>query len=183
MACYKQAMPYRVPPAGRIVKGQQAKPTTKVIPLTRNRVAVVDEADFDALNAFKWCADRKGHTWYAVRKVKTPNGARLQEMGRFLMKLGFGDRRRVDHIDGDGLNYQRLNLRVVTAQQDRWNTRRAMGRSKLVGVSYRKDRTNCWRASIRQDGRFISLGYFADKHEAKRAYDAAAKKLRGEFAA
>eukprot|EP01046_Picozoa_sp_COSAG06_P060180 COSAG06_NODE_12713_length_1339_cov_6.925806_1_plen_403_part_00 len=55
------------------------------------------------------------------------------------------------------------------------------GPSKFVGVSWNKK--NCkWKARIRHDGKDQHLGYFDDDHEAARAVDTAARRLRGEDA-
>lgn len=153
------------------------------IELTQGKQALVDDADFSVLNEWKWCAEKKPHTYYVVRKTHTSAGPRLIQMSRFLMGIGFGDRQLVDHIDGNGLNNQRRNLRLVSPQQNRWNTQRPLGLSGLLGVTHRKDRRKCWRVSIEHNGKRIYLGSFADKLDAARVYDAIAKELRGDFAA
>lgn len=77
----------------------------------------------------------------------------------------------VDHIDGDGLNNQRSNLRVVTRRQNLRNQRRkaANATSQFLGVCWDRSRQR-WIASI--DGRHI--GRFYDEDTAARAYDRAA---------
>jgi hypothetical protein len=88
----------------------------------------------------------------------------------------------VDHINGDGLDNRRANLRIVTAQQNNWNRRfRRTGRSKYTGVTW-DGRRDKWRADIYENRRKIFLGHFAEEEEAARAYDSAAKENRGEYA-
>lgn len=93
----------------------------------------------------------------------------------------------VDHINGDGLDNRRANLRVCSRRDNNCNASKAPGKSsryKGVSLSYGK-----WRAAIRggpvmPNGwrKGIVLGYFSDEEDAARAYDAAAVRYFGEFA-
>lgn len=87
----------------------------------------------------------------------------------------------VDHVNGNGLDNRRSNIRLCTTQENARNTRYATGISGLRGVALHKS-SGLWRALITVSGRQISLGYFHDKEEAARAYDAAAIERFGEFA-
>ena len=88
-----------------------------------------------------------------------------------------------DHIDHDGLNNQRYNLRDATSVQ---NSREPDPAASATPLSYkgvgwdRKKRK--WRVRIFRDGRAICLGYFADEGAAARAYDAAALEHFGHYA-
>ena len=89
---------------------------------------------------------------------------------------------RVDHVDGNGLNNQRSNLRPTTQAQNLANQLKRLGvTSKFKGVCWR-DRPSPWRATITVDGRQRGLGSFADEEQAARAYDAAALDLFGDRA-
>lgn len=81
----------------------------------------------------------------------------------------------VDHIDGNGLNNRRSNLRVVTQQKNLWN--RNMSKEK-GGVIFRKGR---WEAGIHFDGRYIQIGTYPNETEAKRARDYFSARARGSF--
>lgn len=89
----------------------------------------------------------------------------------------------VDHINHNGLDNRRRNLRIVTAKQNSWNMRSAKGRgtSNYKGVGWVKNKRK-WRASISIDNKPKHLGYFEDEKKAAAAYDKAAKEHRGEFA-
>jgi len=87
-----------------------------------------------------------------------------------------------DHINGDGCDNRRCNLRFCTHSQNIMNKRKRLGCSSIYkGVSWRKARRK-WAAYIRVDGRLKHLGYFGDESEAARAYDKEARKHFKEFA-
>jgi len=87
----------------------------------------------------------------------------------------------VDHIDGNGLNNTRANLRICTYQQNVCNCKSRGGDSKYKGISWDK-RSKKWRAKIRYNSKDKHLGVFEDEIEAAREYDREAAKLFGEFA-
>lgn len=152
------------------------------IPLTRGYVAIVDDDCPPEILTKKWCARvaRNGNV-YAVRSAPWENGRRVKEqLHRAIMNPADG--LQVDHIDGNGLNNQRSNLRVCThaenARNRRLNKRTTTG---LKGV-YQRRGSDKWQARIRVDGRFLCLGQFGSKLEAAKAYDEAAVRMRGEFA-
>jgi hypothetical protein len=87
----------------------------------------------------------------------------------------------VDHIDNDGLNNRRSNLRICTIKQNSRNSRSPGGASRYKGVS-RDKRHKKWRVKIICNGKRISVGYFANEIKAALAYDEHAKELFGEYA-
>ena len=86
-----------------------------------------------------------------------------------------------DHIDRNGLNNQRSNLRVATGRQNGLNSRSPGGGSRYKGVQWHKQARR-WRARIRAHGVNYELGCYRNEADAGRAYDAAARELFGEFA-
>lgn len=88
----------------------------------------------------------------------------------------------VDHIDGDGLNNCRSNLRVATAAGNARNRRKSQRSPGYKGVMYDPKGKRHWRAYIRCDGKKRHLGSFATAQEAAMAYNRAAITLFGEFA-
>lgn len=152
----------------------------KTIPLTQGKVALIDEADFEAVNRFKWCAAKDRQGFYAVRTVRKPDGSRTtQRLHQFLMPGSS----RIDHRDGDGLNNQRHNLRPATRQQNAQSFRHKQlnATSKFRGVSW-YPRYSKWQAQIQVSGKSIPLGYFVFELDAAKTYNEAALKWFGEFA-
>lgn len=160
----------------------------KEISLTRGLVTLVDDEDYVWLSQFKWQA---GHGGYAKRTALHPSGQLLSngrrkradlKMHREIMGLTFGDRREVDHIDGNTLNNTRANLRVCTHAENGKNLRKPItNTSGYKGVSYYK-RSGKWMAYIMIEKKLKNLGYFDTPQLAHAAYCEAAKRIHGEFA-
>lgn len=153
---------------------------TKELELTQGKFALVDDEDYDWLNRWKWYAHIKSKKFYAVRSFgKRPNRAGMY-MHRLILNTSKGDV--VDHIDGNGLNNQRNNLRLCTqAENVRNQSLKLVNTSGYKGVHWQKN-MNKWVARITFNYKKIHLGYFDTPLEASRAYDEKAKELFGEFA-
>jgi hypothetical protein len=148
----------------------------KTIPLSQGKVALVDDEDFEYLNQWKWSAKCSGYSFYAQRMFRINGIRKMIMMHRFI--LGVEKNRDIDHIDHDGLNNQKRNLRLVTHSQNMANSRKGEGfTSKYKGVSFDK-MNGKWVVDIAGK----RVGRFADEEEAARAYNEAAKKLYGDFA-
>ena len=102
-------------------------------------------------------------------------------MHREILGLRYGDGKQVDHIDGNGLNNQKSNVRICTRSQNAFNRKLVSSNSGRKGVTWHKT-VGMWEAQIRKDGKNIYLGCFQDKENAATAYDIAAEKMFGEFA-
>jgi AP2-like factor, euAP2 lineage len=110
----------------------------KEIKLTQDKVALVDDEDYEEVSAFNWHAFRGGKTFYAQRYIKLPNGREaMQLMHRQILGLAHGDKLQVDHKDRNSLNNTRENLRVATAAQNGANNGKQRGnKSGFKGVSW-----------------------------------------------
>lgn len=147
------------------------------VPLSRGLVAVIDDEDADLVLRYKWHAAARGRTFYAQRNVLVDGRRTTQRMHSLITGWAM-----VDHIDGDGWNNRRVNMRPTTHAQNCYNQRKVLGTSsRYKGVSWHKNR-NRWWAYIQVDGKRQSLGYFDSEIDAALAYDAAAPGTYGEFA-
>ncbi len=153
------------------------------IKLTQNKYALVDNEDFHSLNQYKWYASKEGHTFYATRVTKNPKGSKVRQarvkMHRVIMKTPVG--METDHIDKNGLNNQRSNLRICTKAENRRNqTIYKNNTSGFKGVSFIPNR-NKWRAAITLNRKNINLGDFKAAELADEAYKEASIKYHGAF--
>ncbi len=137
----------------------------------------VDDELFVQLSKHRWQACRSNNTIYALGNV---NGKR-RAMHRII--LGISDRNLdADHIDMDGLNNQKANLRVATRSQNATHKRKWKNvTSKFNGVHWSKERKK-WVAAITFNYKAIALGRYNSEIDAAKAYDKKAKELFGEFA-
>ena len=158
----------------------------RTIELTQGKQALVDDEDYELLMNYKWHAwqaSKNGDIWYAATYFYLGNDyGRNIDMHRLLLDLD-GTKLSVDHINGDGLDNRRCNLRVANQQQNMMNRRKGSKQtsSKYKGV-YRKKHTHLWRAHIQYNRKDIHIGYFKDEEDAARAYDQKAIELFKEFA-
>lgn len=154
----------------------------KKISLTCGKYAIVDDDDYASLIKYKWFAAWSGNRkWYAFRSVSKYKQEKMEHL--ILKPLdGFV----VDHININGLDNRRLNLRFATYSQNMANTRKLKRRygkcsSRYKGVDWNM-LGKSWRARICINGRRFSLGGFKNEIDAAKAYDVAAYKNFGEFA-
>lgn len=155
----------------------------KEILLTKGLVALVDDEDYERVNAFKWNATANGYSERIVarRQVHIKGKKHNVYMHRFIMNAPSG--MCVDHINHEPLDNRKSNLRICTKTQNCHNmikrTRRCS--STYKGVSYAKDASK-WRAFIRVDTRLKHIGYYQDEKSAALAYNTAARNYFGEYA-
>lgn len=149
------------------------------IPLTRGLFAIVDDDVGPGITAYKWSAvrGRRGN-FYAARTSRDSQPRKTILMHRAILQAP--GNMLIDHIDGDGLNNTRLNLRFCTFKQNARNKKHALSASSPYKGIFPDG--NRWRAKIVVDRVPITLGSFATPEEAHAAYAAAAIEFHGEFA-
>lgn len=146
------------------------------VPLSHGYFAFIDIGDSNKIQSRSWYASRSFGGLYARTKI---NGRQIS-MHRFLMNCPSG--LEVDHINRNGLDNRRENLRIVTSSQNKANSPGWKNRlSKYKGVSRHKD-CKVWNSEIQKDGNRYHLGYFKTEIEAAFARDIAAKILFGKYA-
>lgn len=164
---------YRVPgPSGAAMK---------LIEVSNGRFfAMVDDDDYGVVSKHKWYArkTRNGRVWHARTPSPWPERETIY-MHRLI--LGAQKGQQVDHIDHNGLNNTRSNLRLCDATQNLANARFIPGLSGFRGVQF-LPKSGRWRARIIVRKKHISLGCYADRQSAADAYRVAAQKYFGEFA-
>lgn len=163
------------------IKDGVAYITLQPTPRQARRKALIDIEDIDRVSTTKWYGQRSGRTIY-VRATSTKMlPAHHASLHMFIMRAEPGQR--VDHINGNGLDNRKANLRFATAQQNSWNTLKTDSphvTSRFKGVMMTS--SGRWAAHITKDGEFQALGMFDGEADAARAYDEAAVCLFGEFA-
>ena len=121
-----------------------------------------------------------------MRKIKTEYGFAREEYYLHRLILGAPVKGfEIDHIDRDGLNNTRENLRLASRGENTYNKDKAVGTtSKYRGVACKRvnNRKNPWTAYISKAGKRYELGYFKTEKEAALAYDEKARELWGSFA-
>jgi hypothetical protein len=166
---------YRPPP----LLPHPTDPTALLVPLTKGKVAVIDAADAPLVASHSWIAHlSQSKVWYACRRVAGKNAT----VSMHIVIMGLSGSDEGDHIDGDGLNNRRSNLRVSDRSTNLANRRlQSNNTSGFKGVTKRSD-SNRWRAEISLNGKKTHLGSFDTAEHAALAYDEAARANFGEFA-
>lgn len=168
----------------------------KEIVCANGEIALCDDEDYPLLSRFSWfmaASPEKRKPYPHCNFVGKKDKHKRIPMHQMVMGGAYGP----DHIDGNGFNNQKDNLREATYQQNGWNRGKSKtiggkpASSKYKGVSYRPLRgIPRWLAYFKHvepgahksTGKVIYIGYFWDEDEAARAYNAKVKELRGEWA-
>jgi len=140
--------------------------------LTQGQVAFVDDDIYESLLGFKWYAQKHKNTFYVSRNISVAEGAGKRKLHHEVIgkpPSGF----MVDHIDGNGLNNTRENLRFVTNRVNQQNQVRSTCKrhSQYPGVSlYSQNGWTRWVAGAKINGKRKTIGYFDTEILAYQAY-------------
>jgi len=156
----------------------------KTISLSRCKVAIVDDEDYEHLSQYSWHVVKERNSHYAVRVTPRISGKRKYiRMHREILGLQVGERG-PDHADRDGLNNQKYNLRLATTSQNGAN--RGPERTNQTGYKgvypERHHGRDLFRARIQVNKRKIHLGRYTTAEAAALAYNRGAMRYFGEFA-
>lgn len=154
----------------------------KEIELTNGFVALVSDEDYDYLIQWDWFAAKSRKTYYATRKQSRDEYDRIENRKEIRMhrviaeRSGIDNSNLIDHVDRNGLNNQRDNLRPATRKQNAENTDlQTNNTSGYPGVVWLK-RCKKWQVQIKNNGKMIYLGRFVDKQDAIKSRQDAEKK-------
>lgn len=105
----------------------------KSIELTKQKIALVDDEDFERVNAFNWYAsnESRGTKWYAIRWSRSSGKKKKVRMSHFVLNVTPEklDGLVVDHINHDSLDNRKCNLEIITQSE---NMRRSKGWNKKI---------------------------------------------------
>lgn len=153
----------------------------KIIKLTQGERTLIDDEDYDKVIKHSWCVHKNPKKHTIKKYAKARINKRNVYLHRFLLKPD--SKILIDHINRDGLDNRRKNLRLVTASQNSMNStgRVHTRKSKYKGVSWIR-RDEKWAAKIEINNKKIILGVFNSQIQAARVYDKKAKELFGQYA-
>lgn len=146
--------------------------------LKNGGVTLVDDEDYERLNKYTWIKKRERNIDYAIRYL-WKDGKVVFKRGIHRDILNAEKNQPIDHIDHDGLNNQRSNLRIITQQGNQFN-RGVATKTGYIGIFETRD--GQYGARIHDGKQRPILGIFKTAIEAAKAYDAAAYRLHGEGA-
>mgnify|MGYP001606874996 CR=1 FL=1 len=152
----------------------------KEIKLTQNKVALVDDEDFECVNRYKWSAglSRNKIDFYAQKERKIEFKIyKKQSMQHFI--LGIKDSQIIDHKNKNTLDNRKENLRIATIAQNTQNQKTSSRNSSgFKGVSLDSVKRK-FKACISVNGKDLYLGSFNTQEAAGRAYDKKSLELNG----
>ena len=141
----------------------------KEIPLSQNKIALIDDDDFPLISKYKWYFNNG----YALRHNKMVGGVRVGKIFMHKLVLNTPEGLVTDHINGNTLDNRKANLRAVSCFQNSWN-------SNIKGVSYH-NRDKKWQVRVQNHGKRHQLGYFDTLESALQARKDFIKETRGVY--
>ena len=148
------------------------------IPLTKSKWTVINESDAVEVTQYNWFCRKGKNTSYASRHKPGTRGGQIH-MHQAIFACPDGLER--DHIDRNGLNNTRGNIRIATRSQNQANTRHT-NQTGFRGTYLSSRQPDTWYAQARIGGKLTHLGTFSRPVDAAKAYDEAILREFGEFA-
>lgn len=152
----------------------------KKLELNNGAVTLVDDEDFNFLKQWNWylVKSKNNKIQYAIRRGLMFGKRKTVALHRLIM--GLPKNKQIDHINGNGLDNQRKNLRLATHSENQRN-KKGHNKTGYKGVEFVK-RLGKWRSRIYVNKKNLHLGLFGSLEDAAGAYDQVAKKYFGKFA-
>ena len=154
------------------------------IPLSNGKYAIVDAEDYTKVSKYKWSETKLGHrrTSYARTNIKEGEKYRTESLHRLILGLSSKDGNIVDHINGNGLDNRKINLRLSSPRENAVNVKtRRDNTSGYKGVSFRKDR-GTWRVEIKKNYKTVFNKTTRCIHLAGLIYNDNVKEIHGKYA-
>jgi len=152
----------------------------KIIYLTDGSAVKVDSGDFNFLSEFKWSRCSYANCFYAVTRKVVDGRKTAFLMHRLIMKASHGII--VDHVNHDGMDNRKSNLRFATHTKNLQNSRKMCESSSIYKGVYWCNRANKWITQIKVNKRKI-MHTFERELDAALKYDSMAREYFNEFAA
>lgn len=151
------------------------------IVIAGGNIALVDDADYDSVAAIKWHMTSNGYARGYIHQTDDEPGYGVR-MHRYILRLARGDKREVDHKNGNRLDNRRENLRICTRLENSRNTKMSPRNTSGFKGVYWSTRHQRWHVQIWVNTKSKHIGLFDTPEEGYAAYCEAAKKYFGEFA-
>lgn len=149
-----------------------------------NEFVQVSDEDYEYLNQWKWCKMSIYHTEnkiYYARRYETING-KFTAILMHRVILSLTDRKiKADHIDSNGLNNQRCNLRQVSHAQNMSN-RKSSSKSNSTYLGVHKNKRGTFLVTCKYEGKILTKSGIHSEDIAAQIYNKFAMQLKGEYA-
>lgn len=154
----------------------------KTIPLTRGKVALVDDEDHEWLSYWKWQAMPvfRSNILFKAARTSYPPPRKTISMAREIMNAKSNDL--IDHKNRNPLDNRKSNLRLATHSQNAWNRGASNPKSSFKGVYPTGNRRNPWQSFAVKNKTKHYFGVFPTAIEAAKEYDRRIIRLFGEYA-
>lgn len=148
-----------------------------VVQLTQGKETLIDKEDIDLIQQYKWHYRKSGRTNGRNGYAESKKGVFMHNL--IINKVG---NLVIDHINRNGLDNRRSNLRLVTKQQNHHNFPKK-GHNKYRGVQLKPNlKLNPWEVILKYNKKVVFNKTFATAEEGAKAYNEQAIKYYGDVA-
>jgi len=142
------------------------------ITISNNKKVIIDSDDFSKVSQHKWYNQNGVNTSYAYRQLRLGGNKRKNiPMHSFILNTT----KQVDHINGNGLDNRKENLRTVTTQENCMNIPPKHKNKTSIYKGVFKTKSGKYEVQFKKDRKSNSLGRLKDEELAAKCYDAVVK--------